>query len=279
MALFGRNPAPVDDDMSSAYLAMAQPGPRTTALAASCVVLARELPIAGAQRFRELLTVSALEPASRLVRDVMASDRDLSAWVARKSLVQFKSVAAGPAMRGQFADNFDLGLAAVGLAAPGAGVIAVIPGAGTGLSQLDRDGATGFGGVAIALLETIVAESAARSRTAGWSVYEDLYIGASGEDVETLAYDITAWTAVMLARLLNAGHIAGDLPLFGAAYRVAPPLNAPGWYPNPANHGGVASGVAPVQRFWDGAWSDRIRVRQGRSWTEHEASLHLVPPE
>jgi hypothetical protein len=280
VGFFKRTAEPQEEPTSREYLRIAPPGPRTSTLAASCVVQTRETPLSSAARFGELVTVGALEPISQLVRRIMFQDRDLSAWIARKSIVQLKSVLGSPGMSGDLAADLDAAFAGVGLQAPSGGAVHIDPDSRTGLSDADADGATGLGAAAIGLLVTLTASSAAERRaSASWSVYEDLYTGASGKDVEALGYDITAWVSLVLARMLNAGRLADDAPLFGPTYRQAPVMMGPGWYPNPGKVGGIVDGDAALQRFWDGAWTDRVRIHKDRGWTLATVSLHDPPTD
>ncbi|MFZ2112254.1 MAG: hypothetical protein WAU77_00830 [Solirubrobacteraceae bacterium] len=277
MGLFNRTVKAPEDQTSREYLASAPPGPRTTALAASCVLQIAEIPLAGRERFGEVLTVAALEPASELVRNIMIQDRDLSAWIARKSIIQLKYILGSSAMSGDFGRDFDLGWAGVGLLSSSDGPV-IHPDSGATLSDEDLGGAVGFGQVVGGLLLLFSTTPEERRSSSGWSVYEDLYTGASGEDAETLGYDITAWVSVLLARLLNTER-ASNIPFLGPEYRQAPPLPRPGWYPNPGKTGDITNGDAQFQRFWDGAWTDRVRIREGREWNEGSLSLHAPPKE
>jgi hypothetical protein len=266
----------VDERTSRDYLASAPPGPRTDVLASSCVIQIRDLPVASRSHFGQSINLPDLEPASQLVRHVMRQDRDLSAWVARKAIVTLKSVMGSRAMSGDIATDFPLGLAAVGLQVGPSGSVIPRPD-GPGPSEQDPVSASGFGAIVIGLLVLLTSAPNERTTSPAWRLYEDLYTGASGDDVEDLAYDVTAWVSVLLARLFNAGHIGEGLDLFGPNYRQAPPLRQPGWYPNPANFGGIMNGDAVFQRFWEGSWTDRVRVREGGRWAYDSISLHASP--
>ena len=61
-------------------------------------------------------------------------------------------------------------------------------------------------------------------------------------------------------------------------YRDVPAMDGSGWYPNPAKKGGLVNGDAVFQRFWDSiAWTDQIRIRDGKRWTTGSISLHAEP--
>jgi hypothetical protein len=55
-------------------------------------------------------------------------------------------------------------------------------------------------------------------------------------------------------------------------------MESVGWYPNPVNPGDTAMGDASVERWWNGDdWTDRVRFRDGRRWTQAEVSLFTTP--
>ena len=278
MGLFKKAEQPPEERTCREYLAVAPPGPRTTALAASCVMQIAETPLTAHERFGELLTLHELESASQLVRHIMYQDRDLSAWIARKSIVQLKSIFGSPGMSGDFAGDFDLGFASVGVRAPGDHKTFIRQNPTAPWEDMHVNPAAALGSIVIGLLGTLAARPGERRSSASWDIYEDLYTGASGDDVEGLGYDITAWVSVLIGRLLNTQRLA-DTPLFGPTYRHAPAMSQPGWYPNPGKTGDIIDGDAQFQRYWDGAWTDRIRIKEGHRWTEGATSLHAPPTE
>jgi hypothetical protein len=237
-----------------------------------------ETPLADREQFGALLTLHELEPASQLVREIMYQDRDLSAWIARKSIVQLKSIFGTQGMSGDFARDFDLGFDGVGVQAPGDHKIFIRQNPTAPLEDMRANPAAALGSIVIGLLGTLAAKPGERRSSASWGIYEDLYTGASGDDVEGLGYDITAWVSVLIGRLLNTEQLAST-PLFGPSYRQAPSMPQPGWYPNPGKTGDIIEGDAQFQRYWDGAWTDRVRIRKGRHWTEATISLHASPTE
>jgi uncharacterized protein DUF2510 len=275
MGLLSKSQLP-EDETSRRYLAVAPPGPRTEVLAASCMHHVRETPISATEQFGEPLTMSSLAPTSDLVRNLMSHDRDLSGWIARKSMIQLNGTCS-QFMRGTVSQNFDLAFGSVGLEVGEA--VSVKASLAATWSGFDVDAATALANVAIAVLNAAVS-SPADPRPAGQDLYEDLYTGASGSDVESLGYDVIAWGSVVLARLVNADHVTPNLPILPPIYRDAPLMQGAGWYPNPGKYGGLVFGDAAIQRYWNGdQWTDRVRVRQGKRWETLSNSLHLRPAD
>lgn len=272
-----------DEERIRAYLAGGLLGPRTEWLAWGAVARIAETPAASPEQFGTVVTVRELAPVAELVRGSMAQDRDLSAWIARKSLVNLNAL-LGAAMDGGFASSFELGFAGMGLESPeGQGGVTFSAAAGADVPESDAEAARALADIVIMLMTVVAAPKDERPRLPGWGLFVDLYTGASGADVETTAYDITAWTGVLVARLLNTGRFTRDLPLLSQAMKDAatkgvPRLTVAGWYPNPPKQGEIVNGVPAFQRYWDGSgWTDRVRVRSGRDWTTGEYSLHDPP--
>jgi len=97
-------------------------------------------------------------------------------------------------------------------------------------------------------------------------------------DAEVVAYDVIAWTAIALGRLANQNLIRPGFPMMTPKFRDVPTMDKPGWYPNPTKLGGIVNGDAVLQRFWDGiAWTDQVRMREGRRWATGHDSLHDEP--
>lgn len=278
MGLFSRS-SPPDAPPSRRYLRLAPPGPRTETLASACVARLRESPAASASRYGDVVTADELGSAVEVVREVMTQDRDLSAWVARKSMVQLNALLRGQGTgedmsKGGPGDNTLLALTAVGLEPAGladSGEVALHISAPEKLAEKDRAAALGVASAALAVLFAALGSPTAREKR----FFVDLYTGESGTDVETKAYKITAWTAILGARLMNADVLTAR---FQHDYREIPAMWCAGWYPNPYNTGGIVNGDAQLQRFWDGsAWTDRARLRQRAGWTERIMSLHDDP--
>lgn len=266
-----------ENEMSRHYLAEAPLGPRTDNLAGACVAQLRDSPLASAAIYGEPVTTAALEPAIEHVRYVMRQDRDLSAWIARKSLYILAKI---PEIGGSVTDPQgwpEPAFAAMGLKSAGPAQAQLTLGAGEDLSETDRASVVRLGSMARWVL------SAATYGQASWlpsvrAPLEDLYTGASGEDVESKAYAITAWTSVATGRLLNSGR--AHHPVF-RLWGEVPVMSEGGCYPNPAKNGDVSAGDAQFQRYWDGsAWTDRVRVRQGNGgWNSFTSSLHASPDD
>lgn len=108
--------------------------------------------------------------------------------------------------------------------------------------------------------------------------YVELYTGAPGRDVESIAYEIIAWEAIAVGRLMNTGRIRSGMVTMGPAYQTVPAMEVAGWYPNPQKLGGIIDGDAVLQRYWDGTnWTSKMRKRDGRRWIEGKVSLHDPP--
>lgn len=287
MALFNRRPRQADDtEASRRYLSVAprvafggdnRAIPRTDNLAMACIQRIGDESVSDGARFGEPLTVATLRPCNAIVRDVMTQDRDLAVWIARKIAMILRTVLA-TGMTGAMDERFDRAFGSVGLAIRGE---VVLVGHRTDqLSDIDRDGAKALGVASLALLKVVSVDSYS------WTpqdrrFYEDLYTGADGSDVEGFAYDLIAWTAVVMGRLHHACNI--DTPVFSyfdPALGEVPRLSEPAWYPNPPKFGDTSTGDAQFQRYWDGSrWTARVRVRQGRGWTDGEMSLHAIPSD
>lgn len=280
MGFFKRSPPPPEELTSRRYLELAPPGPRTEALASSCVLRMLRTPSSAADRYGELITIDELQSGTSLVRDIMVQDRDLSAWVARKSLVQLNAFLRGQGAgedmsKGGWNKNTLLALTAVGIEPTGidrSGEAALrISTPGNPSSEKDQAAALHMASAALAVLFAALGNPSAREKR----FYVELYTGEGGKDVETKGYQITAWTSILEGRLINADVLSIR---FQHDYSEIPAMWCAGWYPNPYNTGAIINGDAQVQRFWDGsAWTDRQRILRGGSWTEVVASLHDDP--
>lgn len=266
-----------EETTSREYLALAPPGSRAEVLGASCTLQTAEMDVAQPNCFGQAATIEVLDPVSQLVRRIMRQDRDLSAGIARKAITHFEAV-VGAALPGDFSANMALALRAVGLRdAPEAKFdFDLIDGAAT-LSDEDRDGTTAIAGMAMMVLRAYFFAKDGDHDSAEWRFYSTLFTGAPDIDAESLAYDITAWVSLALARLLAGGHLTKRLPFFEPAYREAPVMHRPGWYPNPTKIGGIVQGDAAFQRYWDQQWTDNVRIRDGRGWKTGRVSLHDPP--
>lgn len=271
---FGRSREP-DDNMGPAYLRAAPPMSRADNISICCAQQAAGLEVAQGAQFGMPLTVSALTPASDLVRTAMSQDRDLSAWIARKSAVMLHAVVAG-GMPGTPEENIDNAFGAAGLRI--GAEIALLDENGA-VSQDESDGARGLGAACLALLK-IASSTPAEWSAADRRFYANLYTAEDGSDVEGLAYELIAWMSVVVARLNHRGLVSAQMPVFNPAFRRVPELTRAGWYPNPPRFGDTSSGDAQFQRYWDGQWTSRVRIKQGRGWTpERTLSLHDPPTD
>lgn len=257
------------------YLAVALPGPRTEALAISCIQQLADAPIAAPECYGDVLTPERLADGSAVVRDTMRQDRDLSAWVARKTMMTVNQLVRGDdasleLREGGESEVLVLALAAAGISDGVSPRITREPGV-TGPSPDSQQAALNLAATALAVLRASLGTASPPEK----ALYEDLYTGHSGEDVEHKGYEISAWGAVLAGRLVNRGV---PVMRFAERYRSVPRMERPGWYPNPAKTGEIIGGEAQFQRFWDGsAWTDRVRILKGREWSEHTLSLHGPP--
>lgn len=275
MGLFGKRPSSHNEQtLSMKYLASAPPGTRVDGLAASCTLTLCDVPaLSSSEVDGNVVTAVELHLAEEVVRGIMASDRDLSALVTRKSLRHLMFMVNG--MEGAFGTNLDAAFASVGLREPpDCGVREPV----AGLDPALAEGASAVGRTAFGISRAIELQD---KSSAEWVIYARLYTDTSTDEMEKLAYTLTGWSAIVQARLINSGRVVtGRVPFLDPAYRAAPPLDEAGWYPNPPNHGGIVLGDAQFQRYWDGSrWSDAVRIREGRGWTERTLSLHSEPSD
>lgn len=265
---------------SRRYLAAAPPGPRMGLLSAACILQATSWPSAAPDRSGDLVGEEELGRATEQVRLLMTQDRDLSAAVTRRILIELHhALRGGGSNEDMFAgersiDLLLLALHRVGLEASGhpeRGDVRVAVWADNPASGKDAAAAVRVGGQALAVLFGILSIGSRRDR----QLYVELYSGCNVVDVEMLAYTITAWAAILMARLINTGVLAE----YKREYAKVVPLGPPGWYPNPTNTGPIVDGDAVFQRFWDGQWSDQARIRRDGRWVEETRSLHIPPTE
>jgi hypothetical protein len=278
--LRGRKEADPDEERIRAYVVAGPPGSRKEWIMWSAVQRIAETRVAARELAGTVVSLAELAPASQIVRDVMSQDRDLTGKLVRKSIVNLKFLLSD-GMRDAFPRSFEVAFAAMGLESPeGQGGVIFAAGASGGLDDNDAQVAKNLGDLTIMFLQLLLAPAPERPREAGWETYVDLQTGRTGEDGEALSYDLVAWIAVMICRLRNTGQIKSGLPFFEAHFRHIPRLTEAGWYPAPNRACELVDGIAPIQRYWDGArWTDRTRLRSGRDWHEHSLSLHAIPTE
>lgn len=263
-----------DVETSRRYLASAPPGPRTDVLTSACTQQIRELPVAAASQFGKAVTVAGIEPASGLVREIMYQDRDLSAFIARKIMQHLKVIAMNY-MAGTLEENFATFASAMGFTTPAEPNLVIVANDQDTLSAEEVEQASALAKICFSVFRAFM-----MGREAGgeYRLYVKLYTGAPNMDVEAVAYDAIAWTAIAVGRLMNRNLIRPGFPMMTPEFRDVPVMNIPGWYPNPAKLGGLVNGDAAFQRFWDGtAWTDQVRLRQGGRWATGSVSLHAEP--
>ena len=272
MPIFGSRQT--NDETSARYLASAPPGPRTEVLTSACTQQIRELPVAAADHFGKAVTVAGIEPASGLVRRIMHQDRDLSAFIARKIMQHFK-VIASDYMSGDLAENIAAFAAAMGFTTPAGTQPELVAEAQTTLSPDEVEQANALAMISFSVLRAFIV---GREAAAEYRLYVKLYTGDPNMDAEATAYDVIAWAAIAMGRLMNRNLIRPGFPLMTSNYRNVPIMSKSGWYPNPTKLGGIVNGDAVLQRFWDGiAWTDQVRMRQGSRWVTGSGSLHDEP--
>jgi hypothetical protein len=265
-----------DDETSRRYLASAPPGARTEVLTAACTQQIRELPVAAAAQFGKAVTVAGLEPASRLVRKIMHQDRDLSAFIARKIMMHFKAIATSY-MPGTLEENIAAFGSAMGFTSPTEPRPDLVAQAREILSPEEVEQASALAAISFAILRAVIVGGEAGDE---YRLYVKLYTGDPDMDVEAVAYDVIAWTAIAVGRLMNRDLISPEFPMMAPKFRDVPAMDKPGWYPNPPKIGGMVNGDAVFQRFWDGAaWTDQVRMRDGRRWVTGSVSLHDEPAD
>jgi Protein of unknown function (DUF2510) len=243
---------------------------RKTGLYNDCFDDIAALPVAAAERFgRPVTDIFELGPATDVVRSVMEDDKAMHAWVAREGLVMLDVLLEN--MPGRWDENLEVAMASVGLVAGPVlrdDLVAEMP------SEV-QERAVGLASATLQMFWVVARPQADRAIDRRY--YEHAFSSSDGRTRETV-YDITAWTAVVMARLIHSRR-APALPIFGLGNGGMPVMTEAGWYPNPYNFGEVAGGDATFQRFWDGAdWTDRIRLKSGGRWNEQRHSLR-TPPE
>jgi hypothetical protein len=245
-------------------------------LSITCVLKILPIPVAAKARYGDIVTIDEIQHAASIVCEVMVQDRDLSAWVARKSVVQLNAMLGGVGNDEDMIDaglnsNMFRGLQAVGIELDDVGsegdaaLKLIAPDDGASEPE-DHSAALDLATSAMAILLAALGRTPAHER----QEYEDLYNHSTS--AESKGYNITAWSSIMSARLMNIGAIPQFQPI------KLPAMWGAGWYPNPPNTGRIVNGDAQAQRYWDGsAWTERMRMFQSGRWTERAHSLHHVP--
>jgi hypothetical protein len=176
-------------------------------------------------------------------------------------------------MSGSLDDNIATFASAMGFTTPAEP--SLIARARETLSPEEVKQANAFATISFSVLRAFIL---GREAVSEYRLYVKLYTGAPDMDAEAVAYDVVAWTAIAVGRLMNQNLVRPGFPLMAPNFRHVPPMEKPGWYPNPAKIGGIVNGDAVLQRFWDGdAWTDQVRMRQGKRWATGSDSLHDEP--
>jgi hypothetical protein len=260
-----------DDGRIRAYLDGAPPGSRLDWLAWGGFLRVADTPIAAADAFGRPVTVADVRPAAELVRGVMRQDRDLTGPLVRKALVNLKSVVAGM-MSGAGEADTARAFEAMGVDLREEGFSDFLPGVAEGFCEEDAAGARALADVVGSLLLLVLTDPRERPALGVWTLYSEFFAAEPGGERETLAYDLVAWIDVLIARLFNTGS-ATRPPFLTDQFRHVPELTEPGWYPTPNKNANVVDGVATLQRYWDGIWTDDVRVKSGRDWKSGSHSL------
>jgi Protein of unknown function (DUF2510) len=204
----------------------------------------------------------------------MHQDRDLSAFIARKIVVHFKAMALSY-MAGTLEENIAAFASAMGFTTPAESRPGLSAQARSTLSPEDAKQASALATISFSVLRAVIVGKEAGNE---YRLYVKLYTGAPDMEAEVVAYDVIAWTAIALGRLANRNLIRPEFPMMTPKFRDVPAMDKPGWYPNPTKLGGIVNGDAVLQRFWDGiAWTDQVRMREGRRWAAGHDSLHDEP--
>ena len=215
-----------EPDLSSRYLEVAFPMSRVATLATSCHFKLARAPIAQKSRHGDIVTREELATVAELSPQdlTMVLDRDLSAWVAVKAIDLVNLKLNGRSQAKDVAGCAMMALPAVGLTSglhrtfpltfrPADG--GVVPSdddradaVRLAAADEDRAAALSMGTKAVGVLRCGEAQGTPAERR----LFEDLYTGASGADVETLGYEITAWASIVIARIMNMGKLTDGFP-------------------------------------------------------------------
>lgn len=278
MGLFGSRSSA--ETTSQTYLISAPPGPRTEVLASACELQIAELPLAGRAAYGQPLTPAEIESATVVVRHNLRQDQDLSAWIARKVMQHLFVIMSDHMLAPTLEDRFAELFAAVGLRS------AEQPDQNRMIELISQpptlSGEDAAATIALANLSFAVYRARMLQAEAGgdYDFYVSLFTGEV-DDAAELSYGIIAWEGVALGRLTNDGRArVSGLRTFSDEYKRVPAMTVPDWYPNPYKTGAIVSGEASLQRYWDGAaWTDQVRLRDGRGWKSLSASLHDRPTD
>ncbi len=254
---------------SQRYLRSAPSVARMEILSAVCMNQIARLPIAAASEWgRPITDIYGLGPAADVVRAVLCRDRSLYASVAR-SCLRFLDQALEVGS-GDWAENLDMAMQSIGME-PGP---TLRPDLQADLPADVQERALGLARFALSVF-WVVAQPRFEDEDRDRTVYRVLF-ESPDERIELTAHDVAAWACVIVGRL-RVRDVVPESP-FLARIQTVPPMDEPGWYPNPYNDGGLERGDAAFQRFWDGQdWTDRVRFREGKSWWEELRPMRITP--
>lgn len=264
MGLFSRD---TSSDLCRAYIAQS-PFPRKDLLSATCAVRISRLPVCSREQIgRPIASTVEMGPAIQTVWDVMGQDGGIHAWVARNAALMFAlSLPQGPA----WMHSVEEALGTIGLqAGPQLTAEAIQL-----VDPSQADGVRGLANAALSILWVMSEDGPPADR----SYYEHMFSSPAPETVAT-AVEITAWFGIVMGRVATLGWYDGS-PLLDSLRNLEAGfigMSEPGWYPNPSNAGDTTDGNASIQRFWNGAWTSRVRALEGRNWNEADLPLTTVP--
>lgn len=260
MGLFSRRPETQEPSHSRAWIAENGEMPRKVWIAIAVVArLVRQAP-GDSSSWGRSLDEGDLAWAHRTFEEALRQDRSLARHVARDLALLFETNG------GLTGSNQAAAFESVGLD----------PSVST--STTSESPAQRAAAQTLAVARTIQARSqGGEAAPHDLALYRDLYENRS-EDAQSRALDIGAWAAVVVARMASADRLPNGGLFFEAGRDFIPPMEDVGWYPNPVNAGDTTMGDASIERWWNGDdWTDRVRFRDGRRWSETEVSFFNTP--
>lgn len=267
MGLFRRPPD--DSALSRDYLQRANGLQRKTLLTFVSINQIMKLPIASREYFGQpMADVFGLQPASDIVRKILAQDASVAAWVARDSLIALDALLG--TMNTSWNDSLDIAMDAAGLV-PGP---ELNPERLTDVPLRVREDMLGLANCIVSVFFAF--ERPGEVQNGDRTYYNHLF-ESPARATQLLAHEITAWSGAVIGRLLHTGY-AEKNPWMSDEFEAVPTMQCVGWYPNPSNMGQIVGGDATLQRYWDGTdWSDQVRLRDGRTWHYETSSMFKTP--
>jgi hypothetical protein len=259
VGFFSRRPEEEEPSYSRAWLAQNGDLARKVRIAIAVIARLARQPVGDASSWGRSLDDRDLTAAHRTFEEAAWQDRSLARHVARDLTLLFES-------NGGIARNQAAAFESVDLdPSPSPDT--------TGSPSAQRVAAQ-----ALAVARTIQARSqGGEAAPSDLAVYMALYEDQSNEGQDR-AIDIGAWSAVVVARLATADRLPNGALFLEPGSDFIGQMEGVGWYPNPVNHGDTDIGDAAIERWWDGGdWTDRVRYRDGRHWTETEVPLFTTP--